>query len=200
MPAVAERIEQVTGKKPFQGISPHTSVAQGAAIHAAVLDAKYRGDKSKVAESVRKHLEAVRQDEVNSHGLGVVARHPRSGKYINHVMIPHNSRLPIEVSQTFHTNEPNQQRVSIKVTEGDAPDPAACTTIGTCRITDLPADLPAGAPIEVTYSFDSAGRVRVRAKDKTGGQEASIEIERRGGLNDAQIDDFMRLASEYKVE
>lgn len=200
MPAVPARIEQVTGKKPFQGISPHTSVAQGAAIHAAVLDAKYRGESSQVSESVRKHLAAVKQDDVNSHGLGVVARHPRSGKYINHVMIPHNTRLPVEVSQTFLTNEAGQQRVSIKVTEGDAPDPAACALIGTCRVTDLPADLPLGAPIEVTYSFDQAGRIRVRAKDKTGGREATIDIERRGGLNDTQIDSFTQLANEYKVE
>lgn len=200
MPAVPARIEQVTGKKPFQGISPHTSVAQGAAIHAAVLDAKFRGDQSQVTESVRKHLAAVKQDDVNSHGLGVVARHPRTGKYVNHVMIPHNSRLPVEVSQTFQTNEPGQTRVSIKVTEGDAPDPAACTLIGTCRITNLPQGLPAGSPIEVTYSFDAAGRIRVQAKDKTGGQEATIEIERRGGLNEEQIDAFSRLATEYKVE
>lgn len=200
MPAVPARIEQVTGKKPFQGISPHTSVAQGAAIHGAVLDAKYRGDSSQVSASVRKHLSAVKQDDVNSHGLGVVARHPRSGKYINHVMIPHNTRLPAEVSQVFQTNEANQRRVSIKVTEGDAPDPAACSLIGTCRITELPPNLPLGAPIEVTYSFDSAGRIRVRAKDQTGGQEATIEIERRGGLDDVQIDSFTQLAKEYKVE
>jgi len=72
--------------------------------------------------------------------------------------------------------------------------------IGTCKVTDLPADLPINAPIEVTYSFDRAGRIRVRAKDKTGGREATIDIERRGGLNDTQIDSFTELANEYKVE
>jgi molecular chaperone DnaK len=200
MPAVSQRILAATGKEPFRGISPHTSVAQGAAIHAAVLEAKYRGDETTMAETVRKHLATIKQEDVNSHGLGVVAKHPRSGKYINHVMIPHNSRLPAEKSQTFYTNEPNQSRVSVKVTEGDAPDPAACTLIGTCRVTNLPPNLPAKSPIEVTYSFDQAGRVLVRARDKTGGQEATIEIERRGGLNDQQIDDFTRLASDYKVE
>ena len=44
--------------------------------------------------------------------------------------------------------------------------------------------LPKGSPIEVTYAFDAAGRISVRAKDKTGGKEAAIEIERRGGLNE----------------
>jgi molecular chaperone DnaK len=175
-------------------------VAQGAAIHAAVLEAKYRGERSLLAESVRKHLGVIKQEDVNSHGLGVIARHPRSGKYINHLMIPHNTRLPAERTQIFYTNEPNQQRVSIKVLEGDAPDPAACVLIGTCRVTGLPSNLPVKSPIEVTYSFDKAGRVLVRARDKTGGREATIEIERRGGLNEQQIDAFTRLASEYKVE
>ena len=103
-------------------------------------------------------------------------------------------------TQVFYTNEPNQQRVSIKVLEGDAPDPDACNLIGTCRVTGLPQNLPAKSPIEVTYSFDRSGRVLVRARDKTGGREAAIEIERRGGLNDRQIDVFTQLANEYKVE
>lgn len=200
MPVVAERIEAVTGIKPYRDLSPFTAVAQGAAIHAAILEAKFRGERSEIAEKVRKHLAAIQQEEVNSHGLGVAARHPRTGQLVNHVMIPRNSKLPVEVSQTFHTSQDRQERVSVKVMEGDAPDPAACSLIGNCRITNLPADLPKGSPIEVTYSFDQAGRIRVRARDKTGGREATIDIERRGGLDDRQIDGFTKLASDYKVE
>jgi molecular chaperone DnaK len=200
MPCVAERIEAATGIKPYRDLSPFTAVAQGAAIHAAILEAKYRGERSEIAEKLRKHLAAIKQDEVNSHGLGVVARHPKTGQLINHVMIPRNTKLPVEVSQIFLTNQDRQERVSVKVMEGDAPDPAACSLIGNCRITDLPHDLRKGSPIEVTYSFDQAGRIRVRARDKTGGREAAIEIERRGGLDDRQIDGYAKLASDYKVE
>jgi len=200
MPKVAQLLEQVTGRKPYQGISPHTSVAQGAAIHAAILDAKYRGDKSSVADNVRRYLSTIKQEDVNSHGLGIAAKNPRSGRMVNHVMIRRNSRLPAETKQTFKTSSAGQQRVTIKVIEGDAPDPDACLLIGNCRITDLPANLPQGSPIEVSYSFDSSGRVRVKARDLTGGKEAAIEIERRSGLNEAQIDAYTSLASEYKVE
>jgi molecular chaperone DnaK len=115
-------------------------------------------------------------------------------------MIPRNSKLPIEISQTFVTSEPDQQRVTIKVIEGDAPDPAACSLLGNCRITDLPKGLPKGSPIEVTYAFDASGRVHVRAKEKTGGHEAAIDIERRGGLSQDRLEAFMALAGEYKVE
>ena len=200
MPKVPQMLEQVTGKKPYTGISPHTSVAQGAAIHAAILEAKFRGAKSALAEKVRKYLENIQQEDVNSHGLGVVIKHPRTGKMMNHLMIRRNTPLPAEMKQTFRTNAPGQQRVTVKVIEGDAPDPDACLLLGNCRITDLPENLPQGAPIEVTYSFDSSGRVRVRARDVTGGKEASIDIERRSGLDDTQIDAYTSLASDYLVE
>jgi len=200
MPKVPQQIEAMTGIEPFRGLSPHTSVAQGAAIHAAILEVKHRGDESKLADVVRKHLAAVRQEEVNSHGLGMVARHPKTGDPLNHVMIPRNTRLPAEVRQTFYTNKENQERVTVKVTEGDAPDPAAVTLIGNCRVSGLPEKLPKKSPIEVIYSFSANGRIAVRAIDKIGGNEAATVIERRSGLDDEQVDVFSRLAAEYKVE
>ena len=200
MPRVPLLLEQTTGKKPFQGLSPHTAVAQGAAIHAAILEAKFRGTGSELAETVRRYLKNVKQDDVNSHSLGVVIRDPKTKKPQNHVMIPRNTRLPVEKQQVFNTIEANQVRATVRVIEGDAPDPAACSLIGNCSITQLPANLPKGSPVEVTYSYGTDGRVRVRARDKTGGREAAIEIERRGGLNEQQIDGYANLAQQYVVQ
>jgi len=90
--------------------------------------------------------------------------------------------------------------VSVQVLEGDAPDPIACSLLGKCRITDLPPELPKGSLVEVTYAFDASGRITVKAKSKAGREEASIKIHRRGGLNDAQVDSYLKLANEYKVE
>ena len=44
MPKVPQVLKELSGKEPFQGLSPHTAVAQGAAIHAAILEAKFRGE------------------------------------------------------------------------------------------------------------------------------------------------------------
>lgn len=199
MPQVPRMLERLTGLKPYDKLNRYTAVAQGAAIHAAILQSKCGGDQS-LTEKVRKLLGAVKQENVNSHGLGVVAKNPRSGKSINHVMIPRNSRIPVEVKKTFTTTHPNQQRVTVQVLEGDAPDPVACSLLGKCRITGLPQELPEGSPIEVAYAFDASGRITVRARNKRGGEEASIQIERRGGLTADQVDAFQQLASEYKVE
>jgi molecular chaperone DnaK len=192
-------MENLLGIKPFRDISPYTAVAQGAAIHAAILEAKHRGG-GEMADKLRKMLSAVKQENVNSHGLGIVAVNPRSGKALNHVMIPRNTRLPAQVSQVFKTQRDGQTRVAVQVLEGDAPDPKACSLLGKCRITDLPAGLPKGAPVEVTYAFDASGRISVTARDKTGGKEASISLRRRGGLNEQEVDAYSKLAVEYQVD
>ena len=200
MPHIPKQLEQLTGQEVYKDLSPFAAVAQGAAIHAAILDVKHRGSESGMEGKLRKMLESVKQEEVNSHGLGIAVKNPKTGKLVNHIMIPHNSQLPTERTQSFVTNVHGQARVSVTVVEGDAPDPDACSLLGKCRITDLPSELPQGSPVEVTYAFDESGRIKVRAKNVTGGEEATIRIERRGGLSDEQIDAYTRLASEYHVE
>ena len=200
LPKIKPALTKITGMEPDKGISPFTSVAQGAAIHAAILEAKYRGEHAELADRLRKTLAAVRQEEVNSHGLGIAIRSRKSGQMINHIMIPRNTRLPAKKTNTFATNKDGQSRVSIKVVEGDAPDPDACSMLGKCRITDLPENLPKGSPVEVTYSFSKSGRVSVEARETTGGKQAEIEIERQGNLTETEIDSFMELAANYQVE
>jgi molecular chaperone DnaK len=200
MPQVPNMFRRLLGREPFTGLSPYVAVAQGAAIHAAILEAKFRGEKSELAGKLRKKLASVKQENVNSHGLGVVAVNPRSGREVNHIMIPRNTPLPTEVSRTFRTRKDDQRRVSVQVLEGDAPDPAACSLLGKCRIENLPPGLPRGTLIEVTYSFNASGRIAVKAREKTGGKEATIQIDRRGGLSETQVDAFRKLAEEYQVD
>jgi len=199
MPQVPKMLKKLTGIEPYVELDPHTSVARGAAIHAAILEAQNRADGS-LNQRVKRMLEGIRQEDVNSHGLGVVAMDPKSGKAVNHIMIPRNTTLPYSKSQTFQTNKENQERVSVQVLEGDAPDPIACSLLGKCRIKDLSANLPKGTPVEVTYAFDKSGRISVSAREKTSGKEAAIEIERRGTLQDAEVDSFIKLATDYTVE
>ena len=200
MPLMRNRLEALVGMKPCGDISPFTAVAQGAAIHAAILEAKHRGTDSKLAESLKKNLSAVEQEDVNSHGLGIVARNPKNDKQQNFVMVPRNTKLPVEKRQTFLTNKDGQRRVHVKVLQGEAPDPSACAQIGNFHITDLPEGLPKGSPIEVVYSFDAAGRISVRAQDQTGGRFATQQIERTGALDDKKIDVLARLAADYRIE
>ncbi|MGQ9574402.1 MAG: Hsp70 family protein [Thermoguttaceae bacterium] len=200
MPQVPRKIAETLGREPYTGIPADVSVALGASIHAAILEARHGPSGSERVERVRKLLGSIRQENVNSHSLGIVVKDPRTGRKINHVMIPRNTRLPVEVVQTFETVSENQHRVTVQVMEGDAPDPAACSLLGKCRITDLPPGLPKGSPVEVSYAFNTSGRVIIKAREKTHGKQAAIEIERKGVLTEEEVDAFARLAAEYTVE
>ena len=200
MPAVRNRLADAIGISPFEDLSPFTAVAQGAAIHASILEAKHRKQQNGMAESLRKMLSSIKQTNVNSHGLGIVTRNPKNEKPYNYVMIPRNTKLPAEKRQKFVTNKEGQQRVHVKVLQGEAPDPSACVQIGDCRITGLPENLPKGSPVEVVYRFDESGRISVQAEEKTGSVSAKTEIERQGALDESKIDVLVDLANTYRVE
>ncbi len=200
MPQVAKMLEKVTGIVPYRNkdLDPHTAVARGAAIHAAILEAQHN-EKSQLSARVKKMLVNVREEDVNSHGLGIVVSN-KAKEPTNYLMIPRNTQLPCSFTQTFQTTKEGQQRISIQVLEGDAPDPTACSLLGKCRILDLPANLPKGTPVEVTYSFDKAGRISVSAREKLTNKVANISIERRGVLSDEEVEKFIKLADEYSIE
>ena len=201
MPVVEQMLREVTGREPSRELMPERAVAEGAAIHAAILQAR-TPDGSGVAEAVRKRLNSVKTSDVNSHSLGIKISDPSDkSRKINHIMIPKNTPVPHSVNQRFGTNVAGQQRVHVEILEGDAVDPAACELIGDFRVFNLPASLPKGSPIEITYAYDSSGRINASAKEVTGNNEASAEIVRDGGMNEDEIGDaFDVLTDEYDIE
>ncbi|MDX1969839.1 MAG: Hsp70 family protein [Planctomycetaceae bacterium] len=200
MPSVERMMKEICGRNPSRDIRPEEAVAQGAAIHAAILEAR-ENRTSKVGEAITKRLKSVQMSDVNSHSLGVKVSDPDTkGKKINHIMIPRNSAVPSEVTQKFATNSDNQKTIHVYILEGDARDPEACTLIGDFRIIDLPPNLPAGSPVEVTYRYDSNGRVSCEAKELVGNRVAKTEIVRDMGLTEQNVDAFESLATGYKVE
>ncbi len=201
MPVVETMLRDVTGLEPSRDVSPEEAVSQGAAIHAALLEARATGGDSRLGKAVINRLRSVTATDVNSHSLGVKISDPQDkARKINHIMIPKNSSLPVEVKQKFKTNTSNQQRIHVCVLEGDASDPDACTTIGDFRIVNLPPNLPAGSPVEITYSYDKNGRFSATAIELTGNTVAKTEIVRDSGLTNENVDAFQTLATEYRVE
>ena len=201
MPAVEQMLVEVCKQGPARDVDPEAAVAQGAAIHAAILEAKATGGESRMAKAIINRLRAVETSDVNSHSLGVKITDPEDKtRKINHIMIPRNTQIPFNIKQQFATNVANQRRVHVNILEGEVKDPEACTLIGDFRIVDLPPDLPAGSPIEITYSYDANGRISVTAVEVTANRAAAIEIERDSGLDDHGVENFEVLAREYRVE
>jgi molecular chaperone DnaK len=200
MPIVEKTLRDITKQEPSRSLMPERAVAEGAAIHAAILQAKHGGG-GKMADALRKRLERVEQVDVNSHSLGIKVADPeKKGSRMNHVMIPRNTSIPASKTQRFKTTSDNQKTVHVEVLEGEAKDPAACTLIGDFRIVGLPPDMKKGSPVEVTYSYDASGRISARARDLTNDKEAATEIVRDGGLSENRVTDFEKLAQEYDVD
>jgi molecular chaperone DnaK len=82
MPQVPKRLKEHTGVTPYihADLDPHTAVAKGAAIHAAILEARHRPDDSSLGDRIRKMFEPIRLEDVNSHALGIVVKDPRTQK------------------------------------------------------------------------------------------------------------------------
>lgn len=202
MPAVEIMLKETTGLVPSRDVvKPEEAVAQGAALHAALLEARATGDATRLGKAVSDRLKSVSASDVNSHSLGVKITDPNNRqRKINHIMIPKNTTVPAKITQRFVTNSPNQQRIHVCILEGDAVDPDACTIIGDFRIVNLPPNLPAGSPVEITYHYDKNGRISATARELTGNREAKTEIVRDQGLNDDNVDAFETLAKDYSVE
>jgi molecular chaperone DnaK len=201
MPAVFEMLKSITRRNPSRELDPDEAVAQGAAIHAAILEARESGGTGRMAQAVIRRLRNVSATDVNSHSLGVeITDTVDRAKKSNHIMIGRNTPIPHRVIQRFQTNVPNQQRIRVRLLQGEVPDVTACTVIGDFTITNLPPNLPQGSPVELTYSYDADGRIRAEARELVGNRQASTEIVRDGGVSDAGLEAFEQLAREYQVE
>jgi molecular chaperone DnaK len=142
----------------------------------------------------------VRMTDVNSHGLGVIVRDSRENKIVTSVVIPKNTPLPTERVKVFGTEAPNQRIVRLRIVEGDTRDPRGCTQIGECVVRHLPKGLPQGAPVEVSFQYDTSGRIHVKAIELTHGTNSSVELVRDTGFAQVELDRLTDAVSEIEVE
>ena len=183
MPMIVRMLQELTGKAPDRSISPDEAVAHGAALYAALLAP------SKDAENTPEFTVT----NVNSHSLGILATDPESGKKFNKILIPKNTPLPFTKRKKFQTYRHGQRAVLIKVLEGESDKPGLCTPIGVCTISDLPADLPAGSPIDVSYTYQSNGRLHLSAKLRGHGAGISTDFQRENSLDDEDLEAWSHL-------
>jgi molecular chaperone DnaK len=162
MPMVVRLLQELTGKAPDRSVSPDQAVAHGAALYAAMRAAQ-GGDVPTIEFAV---------EDVAAHGLGILGADPDTGRKFNKVLIPKNAPLPHTRTKVCRTFRPNQRSVVIRVLEGDSERPEACSQVGVCTVRDLPPDLPAGWPVQVSYSYEANGRLHISARVK--GQKTAV--------------------------
>jgi molecular chaperone DnaK len=177
MPAVQERVKELTGKDPHQGVNPDEVVAIGAAIQAGVL----AGD-----------VKDVLLLDVTPLSLGIETK---GGVFTK--LIERNTTIPTRKSEIFSTADDNQPSVEVHVLQGEREMAAYNKSLGKFQLTGIPP-APRGVPqIEVTFDIDADGILHVSAKDLGTGKEQTIEIKGGSGLGESEVEQMIKDAEAH---
>ena len=161
MPAVHEKVRELTGKEPHKGINPDEVVALGAAIQGGVL----AGD-----------VKDVLLLDVTPLSLGIETK---GGVFTR--LIDRNTTIPTRKSEIFSTADDSQTSVEIHVLQGEREMAAYNKTLGKFQLMGIPP-APRGIPqIEVAFDIDANGITHVSAKDLATGNEQKIVIKSSSG-------------------
>ena len=181
IPAVQDKVQQLTGKEPFKGINPDECVAIGASVQGGKLAGEAGAGDILLLDVTPLSL------SIETMG-GVATR-----------LIERNTTIPTKKSQIFSTAEDNQRAVDINVVQGERQFAKDNKSLGRFRLDGI-APARRGVPqIEVTFDIDANGIVNVSAKDLGTGKEQHITITAGSNMSDEDIDKAVKEAAEFEA-
>ena len=182
IPAVQDKVKQLTGHEPSKTLNPDECVAIGASIQGG----KLAGD----AGAGDILLLDVTPLSLSIETMGGVATR----------LIERNTTIPTRKSQVFSTATDNQEAVDINVVQGERQFAKDNKSLGQFRLDGIPPARRGVPQIEVTFDIDANGIVNVSAKDLGTGREQHITITAGSNLSDADIDKAVKEAAEYEAQ
>ena len=182
IPAVQDKVKQLTGHEPNKSLNPDECVALGASIQGG----KLAGDSG--AGDIL--LLDVTPLSLAIETMGGVATR----------LIERNTTIPTKKSQIFSTAADNQTAVDINVVQGERQFAKDNKSLGQFRLDGIPPAMRGVPQIEVTFDIDANGIVNVSAKDLGTGKEQHITITAGSNLNDDEIDRAVKEAAEFEAQ
>ncbi|MCI8683304.1 MAG: molecular chaperone DnaK [Lachnospiraceae bacterium] len=182
IPAVQDKVKQITGKEPSKSLNPDECVALGASIQGG----KLAGD----AGAGEILLLDVTPLSLSIETMGGVATR----------LIERNTTIPTKKSQIFSTAADNQTAVDINVVQGERQFVRDNKSLGQFRLDGIPPARRGVPQIEVTFDIDANGIVNVSAKDLGTGKEQHITITAGSNMSDADIEKAVKEAAEFEAQ
>ncbi|MBQ7563271.1 MAG: molecular chaperone DnaK [Lachnospiraceae bacterium] len=182
VPAVQEKVKQLTGKEPSKSLNPDECVALGACIQGGKLAGDAGAGEILLLDVTPLSL------SIETRG-GVATR-----------LIERNTTIPTKKSQIFSTAADNQTAVDINVVQGERQFAKDNKSLGQFRLDGIPPARRGVPQIEVTFDIDANGIVNVSAKDLGTGKEQHITITSGSNMSDAEIDRAVKEAAEYEAQ
>ncbi len=172
LPVIRNSVRHYFQRDPMTGIDPDEVVALGAAIQGAALL-----DTGAAAAGQASYLLDVTPLTLR---LGTV------GGFTERI-IEKNTPIPIEKSKTFTTSRDGQERVRIRVYQGEASRADGCELLGEFEFSGFRIGYRGEVQIQVTFEIDPNGIVSVSATDSESGQRASTTINLSSGLSETDL-------------
>ena len=182
IPAVQDKVRQLTGKEPSKSLNPDECVAIGASIQGG----KLAGD----AGAGEILLLDVTPLSLSIETMGGIATK----------LIERNTTIPTKKSQIFSTAADNQTAVDINVVQGERQFARDNKSLGQFRLDGIPPARRGVPQIEVTFDIDANGIVNVSAKDLGTGKEQHITITAGSNMSDEDIEKAVKEAAEYEAQ
>ena len=182
IPAVQDKVRQLTGKEPSKNLNPDECVALGASVQGG----KLAGD----AGAGDILLLDVTPLSLSIETMGGIATR----------LIERNTTIPTKKSQIFSTAADNQTAVDINVVQGERQFAKDNKSLGQFRLDGIPPARRGVPQIEVTFDIDANGIVNVSAKDLGTGKEQHITITAGSNMSDSDIDKAVKEAAEFEAQ
>ena len=167
LPLLRDAVRHYFGKDAQVGIDPDQVVAIGAAIQAhSLVDAQADAFLLDVTPM------SLRLATVGGFTEQIISR---------------NTPVPIDRTRTFTTSRDNQERVKIKIFQGESNREEENEYLGEFEFSGFRIAPRGEVRIEVTFEIDSNGIVNVSARDPETGQSASTTVKFSSGLTEEEI-------------
>jgi molecular chaperone DnaK len=155
---------------------PGNAVAKGAAMYAGIRQSMAVGDTSNMKVAA-----------VTSRSLGMLGTNVKTGKKVNAIVLPKDTRRPVKIRKILKTHQDNQQNLLVQLIEGESPNPDDCIDLGKCVVDNLPHNLPAKSPIGLVFHYDVNGILSLEAEINDAKKRIPVAIVRSGDLENVAL-------------